>query len=203
MTGIVIAVVLTLVIAVPVTFFAAITYRKKIVEDKLGNAEEKAREIALSLELFTTGSLDIFGHRSTVQLDRRIVKDLTENANKDYANVLALLLPRKLIPVAAQLTHIKPTTKANQITREQRAALVSLLKGYKLTVRAFRPVEEAIVTSGGVKVSEIDPRTMESKKIKGLYFAGEVLDLDALTGGYNLQIAWSTGYLAGVNAGES
>lgn len=143
--------------------------------------------------------IDLKPALSHEQLDRRIVKDLTENANKDYANVLALLLPRKLIPVAAQLTHIKPTTKANQITREQRAALVEWLKDFKVTVTRFRPLDEAIITSGGVKVSEVDPKTMRSKLIDNLYFAGEVLDVDAYTGGFNLQIAFATGYAAGIN----
>lgn len=143
--------------------------------------------------------IDLKPALSHEQLDRRIVKDLTENANKDYANVLALLLPRKLIPVAAQLTHIKPTTKANQITREQRAALVEWLKDFKVTVTRFRPLDEAIITSGGVKVSEVDPKTMRSKLIDNLYFAGEVLDVDAYTGGFNLQIAFATGYAAGMN----
>lgn len=143
--------------------------------------------------------IDLKPALSHEQLDRRIVKDLTENANKDYANVLALLLPRKLIPVAAQLTHIKPTTKANQITREQRAALVDWLKDFKVTVTRFRPLDEAIITSGGVKVSEVDPKTMRSKLVDNLYFAGEVLDVDAYTGGFNLQIAFATGYAAGVN----
>ena len=143
--------------------------------------------------------IDLKPALSHEQLDRRIVKDLTENANKDYANVLALLLPRKLIPVAAQLTHIKPTTKANQITREQRAVLVDWLKDFRVTVTRFRPLDEAIITSGGVKVSEVDPKTMRSKLVDNLYFAGEVLDVDAYTGGFNLQIAFATGYAAGIN----
>ena len=133
------------------------------------------------------------------QLDKRIVKDFTENANKDYVNSLGLLLPRKLIPVAARLTGIKPSTKTNQITREQRAGLVEWLKDFKVTVTGFRPLDEAIVTSGGIKVSEVDPKTMKSKLVDGLYFAGEVLDVDAYTGGFNLQIAFATGYAAGTN----
>lgn len=133
------------------------------------------------------------------QLDKRIVKDFAENANKDYVNSLGLLLPRKLIPVAARLTDIKPSTKTNQITREQRAGLVEWLKDFRVTVTGFRPLDEAIVTSGGVKVSEVDPKTMKSKLVDGLYFAGEVLDVDAYTGGFNLQIAFATGYAAGIN----
>lgn len=143
--------------------------------------------------------IDLKPALSHEQLDKRIVRDFTENANKDYVNSLSLLLPRKLIPVAAKLTDIKASTKTNQITREQRAGLAEWLKDFKVTVTDFRPIEEAIVTSGGVKVSEVDPKTMQSKLVKGLYFAGEVLDVDAYTGGFNLQIAFSTGYAAGVN----
>ncbi len=143
--------------------------------------------------------IDLKPALSHEQLDKRIVRDFTENANKDYANSLALLLPRKLIPVAAKLTDIKTSTKTNQITREQRGGLVEWLKDFKVTVTGFRPIEEAIITSGGVKVNEVDPKTMQSKLVKGLYFAGEVLDVDAYTGGFNLQIAFSTGYAAGTN----
>ncbi len=133
------------------------------------------------------------------QLDKRVIKDFTENANKDYVNSLGLLLPRKLIPVIASLSGIKASTKTNQITREQRAGLVDLLKDFKVTVTGFRPLDEAIITSGGVKVSEVDPKTMKSKLVPNLAFAGEVLDVDAYTGGFNLQIAFSTGYAAGNN----
>ena len=131
------------------------------------------------------------------QLDKRIQKDFLENTNKNFINALDSLLPKKLVPVIVRLCGIKPATKVNQITREQRAQLVNLLKDLKLTVLRFRPIEEAIVTSGGVSVKEIDPKTMESKLCKGLYFAGEVIDVDAYTGGFNLQIAFSTGRLAG------
>ena len=133
------------------------------------------------------------------QLDKRIVRDFTENAKKDYINSLALLLPRKLIPVVARRSGIKPSEKTNQITREQRAGLVELLKDFTVTVTGFRPIEEAVVTSGGVKVSEVDPKTMRSKLVENLFFAGEVLDVDAYTGGFNLQIAFATGHAAGQN----
>ncbi len=133
------------------------------------------------------------------QLNKRLVRDFTENAKKDYINSLGLLLPRKLIPVVARRSGIKPSVKTNQITREQRAELVELLKDFTVTVTGFRPIEEAIVTSGGVKVSEVDPKTMRSKLVENLFFAGEVLDVDAYTGGFNLQIAFSTGYAAGKN----
>lgn len=131
------------------------------------------------------------------QLDKRIQRDFLENNNKNFINALDALLPKKLVPVIVRLCGIKPATKVNQITKEQRATLVNLLKDLKLTVLKFRPIEEAIITSGGVSIKEIDPKTMESKLCKGLYFAGEVIDVDAYTGGFNLQIAFSTGRLAG------
>jgi len=133
------------------------------------------------------------------QLDVRILKDFKENSNKDFINSLGALLPRKIIPVIVKLSGINSNLKTNQITREQRANLVNLLKNLKLTATAFRPIEEAIITSGGVNVTEINPKTMESKLLKNLYFAGEVIDVDAYTGGFNLQIAFSTGRLAGQN----
>ena len=131
------------------------------------------------------------------QLDKRIQRDFLENNNKNFINALDSLLPKKLVPVIVRLCGIKPATKVNQITKEQRAGLVNLLKNLKVTVLKYRPIEEAIVTSGGVSTKEIDPKTMESKLCKGLYFAGEVIDVDAYTGGFNLQIAFSTGRLAG------
>lgn len=133
------------------------------------------------------------------QLDARILRDFSENNNKNFINFLGGLLPRKMIPVAVKLSGIKPTEKVNQITKEQRRKFAEVLKKFKITVNDFSPIEEAIVTSGGVKVSEIDPKTMESKIVKNLYFAGEVIDVDAYTGGFNLQIAFSTGRLAGEN----
>ncbi len=131
------------------------------------------------------------------QLDKRIQRDFLENTNKNFINALDSLLPKKLVPVIVRLCGIKPATKVNQITKEQRGSLVNLLKDLKVTVLKYRPIEEAIVTSGGVSTKEIDPKTMESKLCKGLYFAGEVIDVDAYTGGFNLQIAFSTGRLAG------
>ena len=133
------------------------------------------------------------------QLDSRILRDFSENNNKNFINSLGGLLPRKMIPVVVKLSGIKPTEKVNQITKEQRARLVSLLKEFKITVNDFSPIKDAVVTSGGVKVSEINPKTMESKLCQNLYFAGEVIDVDAYTGGFNLQIAFSTGHLAGEN----
>ncbi len=136
------------------------------------------------------------------QLDARILRDFSENTNKNFINALNSLLPKKLVPVIVKLSGIGLSTKVNQITKEQRKALVRLLKGMCITVTAFRPVAEAIITSGGIDISQINPKTMESKLVEGLYFAGEVIDADAYTGGFNLQIAFSTGRLAGLSAAE-
>lgn len=146
--------------------------------------------------------IDLKPALSFEQLDQRVQKDFLEFANKNLINSLGKLLPQKLIPVIVKLSGIKPTTKTNQVTKEQRHTLVNLLKSLKVTAIAFRPIDEAIVTSGGIKTSEINPKTMESKLINGLYFAGEVIDVDAYTGGFNLQIAFSTGHLAGESAAE-
>lgn len=146
--------------------------------------------------------IDLKPALSFEQLDQRVQKDFLEFANKNLINSLGKLLPQKLIPVIVKLSGIKPTTKTNQVTKEQRHTLVNLLKSLKVTAIAFRPIDEAIVTSGGIKTSEINPKTMESKLINGLYFAGEVIDVDAYTGGFNLQIAFSTGHLAGESVAE-
>lgn len=136
------------------------------------------------------------------QLEARILRDFKENANKDFINSLSALLPHKMIPVIVRLSGIEPGTKCNQITKAQRRSFVRLLKNLELDITGFRPIDEAIVTSGGVKVSEIEPKTMRSKLMPNLYFAGEVIDTDAYTGGFNLQIAFSTGYLAGTKVLE-
>jgi len=140
--------------------------------------------------------IDLKPALSLEQLDARIQRDFSENRNRDFSNSLGALLPRKLIPVIIKRSQIPPEMKCNQITREMRRSFAELLKSFSFTISGFRPIEEAIVTSGGVKVSEINPKTMESKLVQGLYFAGEVLDVDAYTGGFNLQIAFSTGRLA-------
>lgn len=129
------------------------------------------------------------------QLDKRLLRDFGKCQNKDIINSLGELLPRKSIPVMLRRAGIPFETKVNAMTREQRRSLLEALKGFELTPVGFRPIEEAIVTSGGVDVREVNPKTMESKKVSGLYFAGEVLDVDGYTGGFNLQIAFSTGYL--------
>ena len=133
-------------------------------------------------------------------LDARILSDFTKYSNKDLINALDDLLPKKLIPVAVSLSGIDPRKKINSITREERQSLISVIRGLKLSLTGFRPLEEAIITKGGVCVKEIDPKTMASKKCAGLYFAGEVIDVDAYTGGFNLQIAFATGKLAGQSA---
>lgn len=143
--------------------------------------------------------IDLKPALSKEQLDQRVLKDFQKVLNKEFQNALDRLLPRKLIPVMIELSEIPSHKKVHEITRQERVRLVSCMKQMELTVTGVRGFKEAIITQGGVDVKEIDPGTMESKKIKGLYFAGEVLDLDAVTGGFNLQIAWSTGYLAGRN----
>jgi len=142
-------------------------------------------------------TIDLKPGLSEQQLDARLLRDFSEYSNREFHNALGDLLPQSLIPVIVRLSGIGGETKVNQITRDQRAALCGLLKALPVTPVAFRPIEEAIVTAGGVDVREIDPRTMQSKKLPGLYFAGEVMDVDATTGGFNLQIAFATGRLAG------
>lgn len=132
-------------------------------------------------------------------LDKRIQRDFAENTNKDFINSLSKLLPNKLIPVIVKLSGIEPSEKVNQITKVQRQNLVSLVKNFTVNISDFRPINEAIITSGGVDVKEINPKTMGSKIVDNLYFAGEVIDVDAYTGGFNLQVAFSTGYLCGMN----
>ncbi|MBQ2677126.1 MAG: NAD(P)/FAD-dependent oxidoreductase [Clostridia bacterium] len=130
-------------------------------------------------------------------LDARILRDFGEAANKIFANSLDKLLPKKMIPVIISLSGIEPTVKVNQITKEQRRKLCQIIKDLPFTVTGFRPIDEAIITSGGVSTAEINPKTMQSKLVPNLYFAGEVIDVDAYTGGFNLQIAFSTGCVAG------
>ena len=133
------------------------------------------------------------------KLDARLLRDFEKYANREYRNALGDLLGRSMIPVVVRLTGIDPEKAVHDITREERLRLLHLLKAFPVTVSRKRPIDEAIVTAGGVSTKEINPRTMESKLMPGLYFAGEVLDLDAYTGGFNLQIAWSTGYTAGMS----
>ena len=136
------------------------------------------------------------------QLDERILRDFKDFKNKQFKHSLDKLLPQKMIPVIIENTQIHPEKRVNEITKEERRRLLHVLKNFELTVKDFRPVEEAIITSGGIHTKEINPKTMESKLIKGLYFAGEIIDVDSYTGGFNLQIAYSTGYTAGLHCGD-
>ena len=147
-------------------------------------------------------SLDLKPALSNEVLDQRLLRDIDTQGRKTYKNLLKGLLPSSLIPVFADLSRIDPATLVNQLNKGQRSEIKKLLKGIDFTVTGLRGYDEAVVTAGGVNLTEIDPRTMESKIISGLYFCGEILDLDGPCGGYNLQIAWSTGFTAGKNAGE-
>lgn len=140
--------------------------------------------------------IDLKPALSDEKLDERIIRDFNEEKNKEFKNSLEKLLPKKLIPVIISKMGIEK--KVNEVTKEERKKLVNILKRFEIEISGFRPVEEAIVTAGGVSIKEINPKTMESKLVKGLYFAGEIIDVDAYTGGFNLQIAYSTGYTAGL-----
>lgn len=131
------------------------------------------------------------------QLDKRLLREFEENRNRLFKNALGALFPARLIPVMVELSGVNPEKKVNELSKEERRGFAELIKSVPLSVKGTREFAEAIITRGGISVKEINPSTMESKKMRGLYFAGEVLDLDALTGGFNLQIAWSTGHLAG------
>lgn len=144
-------------------------------------------------------SIDLKPALDEETLDKRVLRDFTEAKNRDFQNSLGKLLPSKMIPVIVKLSGIDGTKKVNEITREERQGLVKLIKNLTFTILKFRPVDEAIITSGGVSTKEINPKTMESKIIKNLHFAGEVIDCDAYTGGFNLQIAFSTAYAFAVN----
>ena len=133
-------------------------------------------------------------------LDSRLLSDFSKNINRDFSNSLGALLPSKMIPVFVSLSGIDPNKKVNSITREERRRIISLLKSFPVRLSRFRPIEEAIITKGGVSTKEINPKTMESKLVKGLYFAGEIIDVDGYTGGFNLQIAFSTAVCAADSA---
>ena len=156
-------------------------------------AENMGREAPALLKL------DLKPALSAEQLDKRILRDFEDNKNKQFKNAVDGLFPARLVPVMIQLSGINPEKKVHEITREERKFFIECIKGLTLTVTGTRGFEEAIITRGGIKVKEVNPSTMESKLVSGLYLAGEMLDLDALTGGFNLQIAWSTGHLAGAS----
>lgn len=147
-------------------------------------------------------TIDLKPALSEEQLDARILRDFEENKNRQFKNSVKGLLPAKMIPVVISLSGIDPEKKINGITKQERKKLVECIKAFPLTLTGLRGFNEAIITRGGVSVKQVDPSTMESKLVKGLYFAGEILDVDAYTGGFNLQIAWSTGYLAGSSIAE-
>lgn len=160
--------------------------RYKNIEEKFAN-----KKIVLTI--------DFKPALSEEKLDARVVRDFDKQKNKQYKNSLDELLPQKLIPIIVERSNINTNKKVNEITKEERKALIKLLKDFELEIKQFRPIDEAIITSGGVSIKEINPKTMESKLINGLYFAGEIIDVDSYTGGFNLQIAYSTGYVAGKN----
>ena len=155
----------------------------------------KAGEFAKLLKLV----IDLKPAMTEEQLDKRILRDFAENKNKQFRNSVSKLLPSKLIPIIIDLSGIDPDKKVNEISKEERNHFVHLLKNLTMTINGLRGWNEAIITKGGINVKDVNPSTMESKLVSNLFFAGEVLDLDAMTGGYNLQIAWSTGYLAGLS----
>lgn len=144
-------------------------------------------------------NIDLKPALSKEKLDDRILRDFDKEKNKLFRNSLDDLLPQKLINPVIDLSGINPNKKVNEISKKERLNLIEILKGFSITICGFRPVEEAIITAGGIKIKEINPKTMESKIVKSLYFAGEIIDVDAYTGGFNLQIAYSTGYTAGLN----
>ena len=160
--------------------------RYKDIENKLLNKKIKLK-------------IDFKPALSEEKLEQRILRDFEEIKNKQYKNSLNKLLPQKLINIIIEKSNINADKKINEITKEERKRLVKILKNFELTIKSFRTIDEAIITSGGIDIKEINPKTMESKKVKGLYFAGEVIDVDAYTGGFNLQIAYSTGYTAGMS----
>lgn len=168
---------------------SASSYYAAALRKKKGKKNQEPAKAVYYLDL--KPALDI------QQLDKRILRDFEANINKQFKNAIDGLFPSKLIPVMISLSGIDPEKKVNEITREERQQFAQLIKHLPMTITGTRDFKEAIITQGGIKVKEVNPSTMESKLVKGLYFAGEMLDVDALTGGFNLQIAWSTGYLAG------
>ena len=157
------------------------------------NIEEKLKNKKIILKIDFKPAL------SKEKLDTRILRDFNEVKNKQFKNSLDKLLPQKLIPVVIKKSNINPLKKVNEITKEERKKLVELLKSFTLEIKGFRPIEEAIITNGGIDTKQINPKTMESKLVNGLFFAGEIIDVDSYTGGFNLQIAYSTGYVAGLH----
>ncbi|MBQ8043405.1 MAG: aminoacetone oxidase family FAD-binding enzyme, partial [Clostridia bacterium] len=164
---------------------------KKRKKDADANVSNNEKKVTLSIDLKPALSIE--------QLDLRILRDFEKNVNKNFSNALDELLPKKLIPIIIRRSRINPDKKVSFVTKEERTNLVNIIKNLDYEFLSFRGYSEAIITKGGINVKEVNPSTMESKIVKGVYFAGEILDVDAVTGGYNLQVAWSTGYLAGLN----
>lgn len=160
------------------------------------NVDELLKEKNIKLFIDLKPALD------NQKLNLRILRDFEEEKNKQFKNSLDKLLPKKMINPIIELSNINPNKQVNEITKKEREKLVELIKNFEIIIKGFRPIDEAIVTSGGINTKEINPKTMESKIVKGLYFAGEIIDVDAYTGGFNLQIAYSTGYTAGLLKGE-
>lgn len=158
--------------------------RYKNIDDKLKN-----REIVFKIDFKPALSEEV--------LDKRILRDFEELKNKNFKNSLDKLLPQKLIPEIIQRLGIDENKKVNEITKEERKLITKILKNYEITLKSFRKIDEAIITNGGINIKEINPKTMESKIVNSLFFAGEIIDVDSYTGGFNLQIAYSTGYVAG------
>lgn len=156
------------------------------------NVEELLREGNIKL------IIDLKPALSIEKLELRLIRDFKEQSNKLFRNSLDNLLPKKLIEPVVEISNISPNKRVNEITKEERKNFINILKGMTLTLREFRDIDDAIITAGGIDIKEINPKTMESKKVEGLFFAGEIIDVDAYTGGFNLQIAYSTGYTAGM-----
>ncbi len=156
------------------------------------NVEELLREGNIKL------IIDLKPALSIEKLELRLIRDFKEQNNKLFRNSLDNLLPKKLIDPIVEISNISPNKRVNEVTKEERKKLINILKGITLTLREFRDIDDAIITAGGIDIKEINPKTMESKKVEGLFFAGEIIDVDAYTGGFNLQIAYSTGYTAGM-----
>ena len=183
------------------------SYYQTAAEKLRKKKEKQAKKAGAAAEPLENGKakahaylkLDLKPALSMEQLDKRILRDFEENKNKQFKNAVDGLFPARLVPIMIQLSGIDPEKKVHEITREERKYFEECIKGLTLTIAGTRGFEEAIITRGGVRVKEVNPSTMESRLVPGLYMAGEMLDLDALTGGFNLQIAWSTGYLAGAS----
>ena len=182
----------------PVILSASSVVGKKLGPGKgLGDTPEEKQASRKPATKELTLKIDLKPALTAEQLDQRVLRDFEEQKNKQFKNAVDKLFPAKLKPVMIKLGSIPPEKKVHEISKEERRRFVELIKNFRMTLTGLRGFSEAIITRGGVSVKDVDPGTMESRHVKHLYFAGEVLDLDALTGGFNLQIAWSTGYAAG------